>query len=75
PQDAWLWIPDHTEVWRVTEITRGYKEGDTTLHLLLEDDSTLPYPIELQLPPLCSLWGAHDLVALSHLHEPAVLHS
>lgn len=36
---------------------------------------TLPYPIELQLPPLCSLWGAHDLVALSHLHEPAVLHS
>ncbi|NWR03880.1 MYO5B protein, partial [Paradoxornis webbianus] len=73
-QGARLWIPHHIEVWRVTEITRGYKEGDTALHPHLEDGSTLPYPIELQLSPLCSLWGAHDLVALSHLHEPAVLH-
>lgn len=38
----------------------------------------LAYPIESQLPPLCNpdcLSGADDLVALSHLHEPAVLHS
>lgn len=38
----------------------------------------LAHPIELQLPPLCNpdcLSGADDLVALSHLHEPAVLHS
>lgn len=38
----------------------------------------LAYPIEFQLPPLCNpdcLSGADDLVALSYLHEPAVLHS
>ncbi|KFQ84771.1 Unconventional myosin-Vb, partial [Phoenicopterus ruber ruber] len=73
-----VWIPDCVEVWRMAEITRGYKEGDATLHLRLEDGSTLAYPIEFQLPPLCNpdcLSGADDLVALSYLHEPAVLHS
>lgn len=38
----------------------------------------LAYPIESQLPPLCNpecLSGKDDLVALSYLHEPAVLHS
>ncbi|KAJ7416499.1 Unconventional myosin-Vb [Willisornis vidua] len=77
-QGARVWIPDHAEVWRVAEITRSYKEGDTILHLRLGDGSALAYPIELQLPPLCNpdcLSGANDLVALSHLHEPAVLHS
>ncbi|XP_059687630.1 unconventional myosin-Vb-like [Gavia stellata] len=77
-QGARVWIPDCVEVWRVAEITRGYKEGDTVLHLLLEDGSALDYPIEFQLPPLCNpdcLSGADDLVALSYLHEPAVLHS
>ncbi|XP_071433939.1 unconventional myosin-Vb-like [Pithys albifrons albifrons] len=75
---ARVWIPDHAEVWRVAEITTSYKEGDTVLHLRLGDGSALAYPIELQLPPLCNpdcLSGANDLVALSHLHEPAVLHS
>ncbi|KGL95677.1 Unconventional myosin-Vb, partial [Charadrius vociferus] len=73
-----VWIPDSVEVWRVAEITRGYKEGDAILHLRLEDGSALAYPIEFQLPPLCNpdcLSGADDLVALSYLHEPAVLHS
>ncbi|XP_074421498.1 unconventional myosin-Vb-like isoform X1 [Larus michahellis] len=77
-EGARVWIPDCAEVWRVAEITRGYKEGDTTLHLRLEDGSALAYPIEFQLPPLCNpdcLSGADDLVALSYLHEPAVLHS
>ncbi|XP_063214481.1 unconventional myosin-Vb-like [Chroicocephalus ridibundus] len=77
-EGARVWIPDCAEVWRVAEITRGYKEGDTTLHLRLEDGSALAYPIEFQLPPLCNpdcLLGADDLVALSYLHEPAVLHS
>ncbi|OPJ67397.1 unconventional myosin-Vb-like [Patagioenas fasciata monilis] len=77
-QGARVWIPDSVDVWRVAEITRGYKEGDTVLHLRLEDGSVLAYPIESQLPPLCNpdcLSGADDLVALSHLHEPAVLHS
>ncbi|NXW59659.1 MYO5B protein, partial [Eurystomus gularis] len=77
-QGARVWIPDSVEVWRVAEITRSYKEGDTVLHLRLEDGSVLTYPIEFQLPPLCNpdcLSGANDLVALSYLHEPAVLHS
>uniref|UniRef100_A0A663MN73 Myosin motor domain-containing protein n=1 Tax=Athene cunicularia TaxID=194338 RepID=A0A663MN73_ATHCN len=75
---ARVWIPDSVEVWRVAEITRSYKEGDAILHLRLEDGSALAYPIEFQLPPLCNpdcLSGADDLVALSYLHEPAVLHS
>uniref|UniRef100_A0A8C8B6C4 Myosin motor domain-containing protein n=1 Tax=Otus sunia TaxID=257818 RepID=A0A8C8B6C4_9STRI len=78
PQGARVWIPDSVEVWRVAEITRSYKEGDAILHLRLEDGSALAYPIEFQLPPLCNpdcLSGADDLVALSYLHEPAVLHS
>ncbi|KFQ62256.1 Unconventional myosin-Vb, partial [Pelecanus crispus] len=73
-----VWIPDCVEVWRVAEITRSYKEGDAILHLRLEDGSALAYPIEFQLPPLCNpdyLSDADDLVALSYLHEPAVLHS
>ncbi|XP_069646831.1 unconventional myosin-Vb-like [Haliaeetus albicilla] len=77
-QGAWVWIPDCVEVWRVAEVTRGYKEGDAILYLRLEDGSALAYPIESQLPPLCNpdcLSGADDLVALSYLHEPAVLHS
>ncbi|XP_049664330.1 unconventional myosin-Vb-like [Accipiter gentilis] len=77
-QGARVWIPDCVEVWRVAEVTRGYKEGDAILHLRLEDGSALAYPIESQLPPLCNpdcLSGADDLVALSYLHEPAVLHS
>uniref|UniRef100_A0A8B9N8T2 Myosin motor domain-containing protein n=1 Tax=Accipiter nisus TaxID=211598 RepID=A0A8B9N8T2_9AVES len=77
---ARVWIPDCVEVWRVAEVTRGYKEGDAILHLRLEDGSMslavsgTPCP----LPPLCNpdcLSGADDLVALSYLHEPAVLHS
>ncbi|XP_069733851.1 unconventional myosin-Vb-like [Phaenicophaeus curvirostris] len=77
-QGARVWIPDCSEVWKVAEITRSYKEGDAVLHLRLEDGSTLAYPIEFQLPPLCNpdcLSGADDLVVLSYLHEPAVLHS
>ncbi|XP_040983756.1 unconventional myosin-Vb-like [Aquila chrysaetos chrysaetos] len=77
-QGARVWIPDCVEVWRVAEVTRSYKEGDAVLHLRLEDGSALAYPIESQLPPLCNpdcLSGADDLVALSYLHEPAVLHS
>ncbi|XP_054661949.1 unconventional myosin-Vb-like [Grus americana] len=77
-QGARVWIPDCIEVWRVAEITRDYKEGDTILHLCLEDGSALAYSIEFQLPPLCNpdcLSDADDLVALSYLHEPAVLHS
>ncbi|XP_025928431.1 unconventional myosin-Vb-like [Apteryx rowi] len=77
-QGARVWIPDCTEVWRVAEVTRGYEEGDNVLHLRLEDGLELAYPFGSQLPPLCNpdcLSGEDDLVALSYLHEPAVLHS
>ncbi|NXX21056.1 MYO5B protein, partial [Podargus strigoides] len=77
-QGARVWIPDSVKVWKVAEITRGYKEGDSVLHLRLEDGSALAYPIKHQLPPLCNpdcLTDADNLVALSYLHEPAVLHS
>ncbi|XP_032059649.1 unconventional myosin-Vb-like [Aythya fuligula] len=77
-QGARVWIPDSVQVWRAAELTRDYKEGDAVLHLRLEDGSTLAYPLESQLPPLCNpecLSGKDDLVALSYLHEPAVLHS
>eukprot|EP00076_Gallus_gallus_P011451 XP_004948778.2 unconventional myosin-Va [Gallus gallus] len=77
-QGARVWIPDCVHVWRAAEITKGYEEGDSVLHLCLEDGSPLVYPLGSQLPPLCNpecLSGKDDLVALSHLHEPAVLHS
>ncbi|NWV68507.1 MYO5B protein, partial [Malurus elegans] len=77
-QGARVWIPDHAEVWRVAEVTRGYREGDAVLYVRLEDGSVLTHPMEPRPPPLCNpdcLSGANDLVALSHLHEPAVLHS
>uniref|UniRef100_A0A493SXG7 Myosin motor domain-containing protein n=1 Tax=Anas platyrhynchos platyrhynchos TaxID=8840 RepID=A0A493SXG7_ANAPP len=77
-QGARVWIPDSVQVWRAAELTRDYREGDAVLHLRLEDGSTLVYPLESQLPPLCNpecLSGKDDLVALSYLHEPAVLHS
>ncbi|XP_021234446.1 unconventional myosin-Vb-like isoform X2 [Numida meleagris] len=77
-QGARVWIPDCVHVWRAAEITQGYEEGDSVLHLRLEDGSPLVYPLGSQLPPLCNpecLLGKDDLVALSHLHEPAVLHS
>lgn len=39
PQGARVWIPDCVHVWRAAEITRGYEEGDSVLHLRLEDGS------------------------------------
>lgn len=34
-----VWIPDPDEVWRAAEIIKDYKEGDSVLHLRLEDES------------------------------------
>ncbi|XP_009293600.1 unconventional myosin-Vb isoform X3 [Danio rerio] len=76
-----VWIPDPDEVWRSAEIIKDYKEGDTVLHLKLEDESTLEYPIGSKDNPLPFLRnpdilvGENDLTALSYLHEPAVLHN
>uniref|UniRef100_A0A8C5LKQ1 Unconventional myosin-Vb n=1 Tax=Leptobrachium leishanense TaxID=445787 RepID=A0A8C5LKQ1_9ANUR len=76
-----VWIPDQDEVWRSAEIVKDYKEGDKTLHLKLEDETVMQYPLggpPAQLPHLRNpdiLVGENDLTALSYLHEPAVLHN
>uniref|UniRef100_A0A8C8RTN9 Myosin motor domain-containing protein n=1 Tax=Pelusios castaneus TaxID=367368 RepID=A0A8C8RTN9_9SAUR len=76
-----VWIPDCLEVWKSAELTRCYQEGDCILHLKLEDGSESAYPIDAQHPQLPFLRnpdylaGENDLVVLSYLHEPAVLHT
>lgn len=54
-----MWIPDHVEVWRAAEITRGYREGDAVLHLRLEDGSVR---LELCSPagPSCAPHGVRN---------------
>ncbi|CAJ1069869.1 unconventional myosin-Vb isoform X4 [Xyrichtys novacula] len=76
-----VWIPDPEDVWRAAEIVKDYKEGDPVLHLQLEDEMPLEYPVGPKLNPLPFLRnpdilvGENDLTALSYLHEPAVLHN
>ncbi|XP_077319138.1 unconventional myosin-Vb isoform X1 [Lithobates pipiens] len=74
-----VWIPDQDEVWRPAEIIKDYKEGDKKLHLKLEDESVIEFPVTAaSLPHLRNpdiLVGENDLTALSYLHEPAVLHN
>ncbi|XP_072272556.1 unconventional myosin-Vb isoform X2 [Pyxicephalus adspersus] len=74
-----VWIPDQDEVWRSAEIIKDYKEGDKALHLKLEDESVIEFPVSSSsLPHLRNpdiLVGENDLTALSYLHEPAVLHN
>uniref|UniRef100_H3C616 Myosin VB n=1 Tax=Tetraodon nigroviridis TaxID=99883 RepID=H3C616_TETNG len=76
-----VWIPDPEEVWKAAEITRDYKEGETVLHLKLEDETPLEYAVGAKGKPLPFLRnpdilvGENDLTALSYLHEPAVLHN
>ncbi|XP_067339483.1 unconventional myosin-Vb isoform X1 [Channa argus] len=76
-----VWIPDPEDVWKAAEITRDYKEGESVLHLKLEDETPLEYPVGPKTNPLPFLRnpdilvGENDLTALSYLHEPAVLHN
>ncbi|KAK1785424.1 hypothetical protein P4O66_018792, partial [Electrophorus voltai] len=78
---ARVWIPDPEEVWKSAELTKDYKQGDTVLHLQLEDGSDLQHKLDPNtkaLPHLRNpdiLVGENDLTALSYLHEPAVLHN
>ncbi|KAG7249271.1 hypothetical protein CRUP_008893, partial [Coryphaenoides rupestris] len=34
-----VWIPDPDDVWKAAEITKDYKEGESVLHLKLEDET------------------------------------
>ncbi|XP_068190695.1 unconventional myosin-Vb isoform X2 [Antennarius striatus] len=76
-----VWIPDPEDVWRAAEITRDYQEKEPVLHLKLEDETPLQYPVGPSSNPLPFLRnpdilvGENDLTALSYLHEPAVLHN
>uniref|UniRef100_A0A8C9TW70 Myosin VA n=1 Tax=Scleropages formosus TaxID=113540 RepID=A0A8C9TW70_SCLFO len=78
---ARVWIPDVEEVWKSAELTKDYKQGDTVLHLHLEDGTELEHKLDPKtknLPHLRNpdiLVGENDLTALSYLHEPAVLHN
>lgn len=38
-QCARVWIPDAEEVWKSAELTKDYKNGDTSLYLMLEDET------------------------------------
>ncbi|XP_075885946.1 unconventional myosin-Vb isoform X2 [Nelusetta ayraudi] len=76
-----VWIPDPEEVWKAAEIIRDFKEGQPVIHLKLEDETSLEYPVGRDSNPLPFLRnpdilvGENDLTALSYLHEPAVLHN
>ncbi|XP_075312425.1 unconventional myosin-Vb isoform X2 [Odontesthes bonariensis] len=76
-----VWIPDPDDVWKAAEITKDYKDGEPVLHLQLEDETPLEYPLGPKSNPLPFLRnpdilvGENDLTALSYLHEPAVLHN
>ncbi|XP_070828025.1 unconventional myosin-Va isoform X1 [Chaetodon trifascialis] len=78
---ARVWIPDAEEVWKSAELTKDYKNGDASLHLMLEDGKNIEHKLDPKtknLPYLRNpdiLVGENDLTALSYLHEPAVLHN
>nr|XP_057944984.1 unconventional myosin-Va isoform X2 [Doryrhamphus excisus] len=80
-KSARVWIPDVEEVWKSAELTKDYKNGDSSLQLMLEDGSKLEHKLDPKtknLPYLRNpdiLVGENDLTALSYLHEPAVLHN
>ncbi|XP_061657144.1 unconventional myosin-Vb isoform X2 [Syngnathoides biaculeatus] len=76
-----VWIPDADNVWRAAEISRDFKQGESVVHLCLEDGTPVAYPVGPESNPLPFLRnpdilvGENDLTALSYLHEPAVLHN
>nr|XP_015198449.1 PREDICTED: unconventional myosin-Va isoform X3 [Lepisosteus oculatus] len=78
---ARVWIPDAEDVWKSAELLKDYKQGDTVLHLQLEDGTEIEHKLDPKtrnLPHLRNpdiLVGENDLTALSYLHEPAVLHN
>ena len=80
-----VWIPDPETVWRGAKVVKDYKSGDKQLLVKSEDGDEVNLKLTasspsspLNLPPLRNpeiLVGENDLTALSHLHEPAVLHN
>ncbi|XP_077441918.1 unconventional myosin-Vb isoform X2 [Vanacampus margaritifer] len=73
-----VWIPDEDNVWQPAEISRDFKQGESLLHLRLDDGTPLEHPVGPAMPFLRNpdiLVGENDLTALSYLHEPAVLHN
>ncbi|XP_069042124.1 unconventional myosin-Vb [Lepisosteus oculatus] len=77
---ARVWVPDAETVWASAQLLQGYRPGESELFLQLSDGREVRYPVTGPgaLPPLGNPEiqdGESDLTALSHLHEPAVLHN
>ncbi|MBN3323059.1 MYO5B protein, partial [Atractosteus spatula] len=77
---ARVWVPDAEAVWASAQLLQGYRPGEIELFLQLSDGREVRYPVTGPgaLPPLGNPEiqdGESDLTALSHLHEPAVLHN
>lgn len=53
-----VWIPDPEEVWKPAEIVKDYKEGESALHLKLEDES------------VSSLFSFNPWLELYHVQNP-----
>ncbi|XP_066551271.1 unconventional myosin-Va [Amia ocellicauda] len=76
---ARVWLPDPEEVWVSAVILQDFR-GEGSLLLQLPDGQEVQYPVAppSALPPLANpevQEGESDLTALSHLHEPGVLHT
>ncbi|XP_055602318.1 unconventional myosin-Va isoform X2 [Uranotaenia lowii] len=80
-KDARVWIPHPETVWQGAVVTKDYKEGDSTLELVVAEGQqkhTIQIKSSSDLPPLRNpaiLIGQNDLTALSYLHEPDVLYN
>ena len=80
-----VWISNPETVWQGACVVKDYKSGDKQLLVKTEDGEEVNVKITHSassappdLPPLRNpaiLVGENDLTALSHLHEPAVLHN
>eukprot|EP00915_Cephaloidophora_sp_WS-2016_P005461 GHVH01007264.1.p1 GENE.GHVH01007264.1~~GHVH01007264.1.p1 ORF type:complete len:1519 (+),score=224.86 GHVH01007264.1:273-4829(+) len=82
-EGALIWVPCEESVWKPAEVLRS-DEKSITIHsegldgVLQEQVLTHDVPVHIRNADLYSaegLQGLDDLTQLTHLHEPAVLHS
>lgn len=78
-QDTSVWVPHTDRVWEGAILLNDFDVGDS--HINLETESGIVKKVvingDADLPPLknpLELIGQNDLVALSYLNEPNVLH-
>ncbi|KAJ8272401.1 hypothetical protein COCON_G00112600 [Conger conger] len=61
---ARVWIPDAEEVWKSAELTKDYKQGDSLLHLQLQDGKKVEHKLDA---------ATKNLPHLPHLRNPDIL--